>query len=395
MARDLRLFYLFRLLSTSYLFVPVLLRFADSRGMTDSQVWILSALYSVILIITEVPTGVLSDRLGRRWAMMAGAVTMVAASLTFYFAHSFALFAVANGLSAVSLSLCSGTDSAYLFDLLHDNGLGHEYPAREGTASVWHLCGNTMAFAAGGFLGAYDLSLPYLATAGVASVAFVVALSMREGRAAPRTSGMSPSECLAHMRQSFRVVAKRRTLAWTIGFSAVVFTLLQSTEIGYQSYFKASQLSVAVVGLVFAAGYFVAAFVALHADTLRRRFAEPVLLWGLLGTLVITFLILGRIGGTVAFTMLGVQAFARGLYSPLLKPMLNREIQDSAVRATVLSVESMMRRAVYSLFALGIGWLVRHYSPVAGFTLCGVFGAVGLGVLWLTRSPARATLAGG
>jgi hypothetical protein len=32
---------------------------------------------------------------------------------------------------------------------------------------------------------------------------------------------------------------------------------------------------------------------------------------------------------------------------------------------------------------------------VAGFTLCGVFGAVGLGVLWLTRSPARATLAGG
>ncbi len=393
MARDLRLFYLFRLLSTSYLFLPISVLYAGSRGLGMDEVWILSSLYSLVVIFTEVPTGVLSDRLGRRWAMMAGALTMIAACTTFYFAHSFALFAVGTVLGALSMTLCSGTDSAYLFDLLQDNGLGHEYPAREGTASVWHLCGNTLAFAAGGFLGAYDLALPYLATAGVASIAFFVALSMREGRATPKSMAITPAECVAHMRDSFRMVRRRPSLAWTIGFSAVVFTLLLSTETMYQPYLKASGFGIAETGLVFAAGYFVAALVAHNANALRRRFAEPVLLWGLLGTLVVTFLVLGQIAGMIALVVLAIQAVARGLYSPLLKPMLNRDIDDSALRATVLSVESMVRRTVYSVFAAVIGWLMTHYSPAAGFTLCGAFGVLGLALLWLTRSPARAATA--
>jgi hypothetical protein len=69
-----------------------------------------------------------------------------------------------------------------------------------------------------------------------------------------------------------------------------------------------------------------------------------------------------------------VQAFANGLYSPLVKPLLNREIHDSRLRATVLSVESIVRRT-----ATGI------LSPLAGFfgeksalTVCGVIGIGGL-----------------
>jgi MFS family permease len=386
MARDLRLFYLFRLLSTSYLFIPVSVRYAETRGITSFQIWFLSALFSIVIILTEVPTGVLSDRIGRRWSMMAGALAMVAASLIYTFAHSFASFTCATTLGALSMTLCSGTDSAYLFDLLHDNGLGHEYPAREGTASMWHLVGNTFAFAAGGFLGAYNLRLPYLATAAVASVAFFVALSMREGRAMPRSMAITPAECVAHMRDSFRMVFRRRTLAWSIGVSAVVFTLLQSTELAYQPYLKASGFGIAATGLVFAAAYFVAAVVAHNADALRRRFAEPILLWGLLGTLVITFLILGQISGTMALGVLAVQAVARGLYSPLLKPMLNRDIHDSNLRATVLSVESMVRRTVYCLFALGIGWITTYSLSPTEFTVCAVFGGVGLGMLVLTRA---------
>src|SRR5262249_7989279 len=137
MARDLRLFYLFRLLSTSYLYVPVSVAFALSRGLGLFEVMLLSTVYCAAVILTEVPTGALADRLGRRATMMAGAVAMVAACLTYTFANGFAAFAVATGLAALSMTLCSGADSAYLFDLLNDHGRGDEYPRREGTASAW------------------------------------------------------------------------------------------------------------------------------------------------------------------------------------------------------------------------------------------------------------------
>src|SRR5690348_2109508 len=122
MARDLRIFYLFRLLSTSYLFVPVMVHYALSRGLSTSQVFLLAPIYCFAVIFSEVPTGALADRIGRRYAMMMGAVIMVAACLTSYVAHDFWTFAIAEILGALSMTLCSGADSAYLFDLLNDNG---------------------------------------------------------------------------------------------------------------------------------------------------------------------------------------------------------------------------------------------------------------------------------
>jgi MFS family permease len=383
MARDLRLFYLFRLLSTSYLFVPVSYAFALSRGLDAFQFGLTLSIYSLVVIVTEVPTGAFADRLGRRYAMMAGALAMVAACITFFFAHGFAVFAVGQGLAALSMTLCSGTDSAYLFDLLHDHGRGDEYPRMESTASAWHQAGQTLAFAAGGLLGATSLALPYLITAGVATGAFVVAARMREDRpliAPPRRTG----EWVEHMRSSIRVVSSRRQLAWAIAYSAVVFLLLRSTEYVYQPYLKASGFSIAETGLVFAAVFAVAAGVAHRADALRRRFAEPTLLWGLLGSLVVTFLLLGSISGPLSLIVLAVQAGANGLYSPLVKPLINREIPDSRRRATVLSVESMVRRAAVGLFAPLVGWLMEAYRPSAGLTLCGIIGLAGLLALTLS-----------
>src|SRR5258705_12672154 len=101
MARHLRLFYVFRLLSTSYLFVPVYVAFALSRGMSLVEVMLLKSLYGAVIICTEVPTGAFADRVGRRMAMMLGALAMVAACLLYQVAHGFTLFAVAEGFAGL------------------------------------------------------------------------------------------------------------------------------------------------------------------------------------------------------------------------------------------------------------------------------------------------------
>ena len=81
MARDLRLFYLFRLLATSYLWVPISVLFMQSRGLTFGQIMTLGGVYSAVVILVEIPTGAFADRIGRRQSMMLGALMMVAACL--------------------------------------------------------------------------------------------------------------------------------------------------------------------------------------------------------------------------------------------------------------------------------------------------------------------------
>jgi MFS family permease len=391
MARDLRLFYFFRLLSTSYLFVPVSVAFALSRGLSLVEVMLLNTVYCSVVILTEVPTGAIADRVGRRATMMAGALAMIAACATYALAHGFWSFAVAEGLAALSMTLCSGADSAYLFDLLNDHGRGAEYPRLEGTSSAWHQAGQALAFAAGGLLGASDLALPYLVTAGVASLAFFVALGMREGRLAPAQHPhvLHPRQYVAHMRDAFRLVGRRGPLLWVIAYSAVVFVLLRATVYAYQPYLKESGFDIAQTGLIYAAVYLVAAAVAHNYDGLRRWLAEPTLVWTLLGTLAVTFLLLGSIRGPWALAIMGVQAAANGLYSPLVKHLLQREIERSHQRATVLSVESMARRLAFGLFSPAVGGLMGANGPAAGLILCGVVGLVGMLAL-AASAPRRA-----
>ncbi|MBI4508201.1 MAG: MFS transporter [Deltaproteobacteria bacterium] len=388
MARDLRLFYLFRLLSTSYLFVPIELAYATSRGLSFTQAMFLSTIYSLVVILTELPTGVLADRIGRRAAMMAGALAMVAACAVFTVAKGFPTFAVGSALSALSMTLCSGADSAYLFDLLNDNGQGHEYPRREGTASAWHQAGQALAFAAGGLLAARDLALPYIVTGGVATLAFLVAVFMREGRASGTRPNVSVREYVHLMREALTTVGTRDRLIWAIAYSAVVFALLRATIYILQPYLASAGFGMAQAGFIFAAMYLAATAVSHRADALRRRFAEPTLLWLLLGTLVVTFLLLGGSVGPWSLAVLVVQAGANGLYSPLVKPLLNREIDDSGRRATVLSVESMVRRAALGIFSPLVGTLMERYGASAGLLSCGLVGAIGLAILVVTfRAP--------
>jgi len=136
----------------------------------------------------------------------------------------------------------------------------------------------------------------------------------------------------------------------------VVFVLLRATIYVYQPYLHARGVSLVTIGWVFAAMYVVASAVAHRTHLLRRRFGDDRMLWALLGGLATSFVLLAGVGnGAWMLGLLIVQAVANGIYSPLTKPLLNFEITDSAHRAAVLSVESMMRRAAMGVFAPLVG----------------------------------------
>ncbi len=394
MARDLRIFYVFRLLATSYLWQPFFVFFMQSRGLSWAEIASLGGAYSGVLILAEVPTGAFADRIGRRASMMVGTLAMVVSSIVSYEAHSVAMFGVAECLAAISMSLCSGADSAYLYDFLDGRGAAHQYAHRESVASAWHLVGVAAAGAAGGLLAEIDLALPYLATGGVALCALLVAALLEDDgpRLAPGTPQPLATELRAwasHMLDALRDVARSARLAWLIGYSAVVFVLLTATKYLYQPYLEEHHFSLREIGLIFAGVHLVGAVVAYQSHALRRRLGDDALLWILLGTLAGSFILLTAVSGSWAVSMIGVQAFATGLYSPLVKPLLNREITDSSRRATVLSVESIARRAAMTIF-MPIAGLTGATSAM---TLCGALGLGGLVILALLAA-ARPALGG-
>lgn len=387
--RSLRLFYVFRLLATSYLYVPIFMLFQAARGLSFFERLALGGIFSAVVILVEVPTGVFADRLGRRRSMLLGALAMVASCLIAARAHSFGAFAAAEALAALSIALCSGADSAYLFDFLREHDRVHEYGRRESAASAWHLMGSAIAFAGGGLLAQIDLALPYLVTAAVAAIAAIVACLLHDDR--PAAKGRVPAGVVLRswtqeIAGALGEVGKNPRLLWIVGYSAVVFVLLRATVYLYQPYLEERGLGPDAIGLLFAGVYVVASLVAFRTYQLRRRFGDELLLWGVLAVLAVSFVGLAGAGaGPWMLALLVVQAIANGIYSPLTKPLLNAEIADSRRRAAVLSVDSMARRVAMGVFAP----LVGLYGQANVMLLCGGVGIAGLLVLALARLRLR------
>src|SRR5262249_7549327 len=104
MKRDLRLFYGYRLLSAAYLFVPAQVKFFQQHNLSWTEIFVLNSVFNAVLVLFEVPTGALADRMGRRFAMVLGSLSMSLAFLVYYFGTSFAWFVVAEGVFALGMT---------------------------------------------------------------------------------------------------------------------------------------------------------------------------------------------------------------------------------------------------------------------------------------------------
>jgi predicted MFS family arabinose efflux permease len=160
---------------------------------------------------------------------------------------------------------------------------------------------------------------------------------------------------LVQMAHSTRTVLSVRPLLFAVLFSAGVFTLVRMQTYLYQPYLTAAGFDLAAVGGIMAALSLAGAAGAHRIDDLRRLLGERALVLGLPALFTVTYFALGAAVSTWAVLLLALQGVLAGVYSPLTKELLNREILDSSERATVLSVESMSRRLVFGLF-----------SPLAG-----------------------------
>jgi MFS family permease len=77
--RDLLLYYWYEATSATTLYRPVMFLYFRALGFSWTQVAILEAVGSLVTVATEVPTGYVGDRVGRRTSPFAGTALIAVA----------------------------------------------------------------------------------------------------------------------------------------------------------------------------------------------------------------------------------------------------------------------------------------------------------------------------
>ncbi|MGW0519737.1 MFS transporter [Crossiella sp. NPDC003009] len=376
--RVIRLSIGFQFFFTLLLWTPIFYEYQRRFGLSAAEILGIQSIYYVAFCLLAVPTGMISDRLGYRNSMLAGSAILVASNLLVVAAPSYWGFLAHFLLIAVARSLTIVATSAYLYTFLQRTGDSAAYKQSEGSARFYSLIGRIAAWPAVGLLMAWHLPSPYWITAISAAVAVLIAY--RLPALPPSTVDAEPvaHSPLATMRKALSVLREAPVLQLLIVQGVAIFTLVRICQVNlFQPILLDKQLPVISHGAVLAAMTAFEALGSLRPGVLRRFLSDTkaVFLITIVMALTLAATVFAGIPGTIA--LLCVFALAGGFAFPIQRQLINDAIPETPYRATLLSIESIIDRAVCAVVALVLGSFLNR-GALGEFLLYSAAGSLAL-----------------
>ena len=337
----------------------------ETRGLTIGQVLLFDAVFFGSSLLSEVPTGVVADRYGRKTSMVSGSLVISVGFLVFALAGTLPILLSAYVLFGVGSALMSGADDAYLFDALRAVGRVREFPAVAGRLNglmTLTIAGFTII---GGLMATVTpLSWPIVASGVLSLTAASLAWRLEEPPREPGSAadsffatGLSASRRVLAV-PSLRWAATLGALPWVAGF--VAFTVWQPVLIGYE-------VPVAAFGWIAAGMMLVASTGGWSADWFSRRLGMSGVL--LLLPVIGAIGLLGGSGGTRwVVPLFGLAPFAQNALHPVTTVYISRRVPDSE-RATALSFQQFGGQFATIFVMLTLSFLVSRIA--LGYALGG------------------------
>ena len=339
------------------LWIPVFYEFQRSIGLSDSAIFGIQSIYYIAFCLLEIPTGFIADRFGYRSSIMFGALVLTVANVLPPMAPTFAGFLVHFVLIALARSLISGATSAYLYEYLKAHGEEARYKKIEGDARFYSLAGRVVAWSAVGWLMAWSSTSPYWISAANAAVAFVLAVTLPVVQ--PAVSQGETVDGAKLPLVAIRTLARSPLLLLIMLQGVGIFVMVRILQVNlYQPVVAVKGFDITAFGWIMAVMTIFEAVGAKLAHRLKGRFAEHTTVTVMTLVLSASLVIIAAGGQVLLVVGFCLFSFASGVAFPVQKQMLNDAIVTARLRATFLSLESIMDRAVCALAVLPLGGLV-------------------------------------
>lgn len=178
--KQLRRFYSFGFFSCLRLPDAVWVVLLVARGFSLWQIGVAEAVYHVVSILCEIPSGVVADLVGRRRSLAAAGVCGLLSALLMAFSTQFLGVCISMAFSALSCSFISGSDEALLYDSLLEAGKEKEYITVNARYSKIQSLGSVLSNAGSLLTGVFSHICFYLTDAMVCIIRVINALSLKE-----------------------------------------------------------------------------------------------------------------------------------------------------------------------------------------------------------------------
>lgn len=365
--------------------VPGITALWEDRGLSKGDFYLLEILFALALLVLEVATGRLADRVGKVFTMKCGFIALFIGALVYATATSFSEFLIGEVIGALGIALISGTDEALLFQR---NKALH----REDAHQKWWTFSIALSFGAmalfaiiGAQLSAVSLSAPFLFCAGFQVLGLLLCFIMIEP---PLLEEPQAAESEGTLREAVSAILLSSShIRWMAIAPGFLIGLNQTFLWMYPEYLAECNIERAETGYVFALFNLVAGATAMSMREMNDPKRAAQILFILIFALAGSTLGLATTVGGLAWLLILPQQIVRSMSGALFSHSINAAVPDK-VRATALSVRNALRVLLY--VAVMVPWWlgVDHLGRNAMFGVNLLMLTVGGMILWATSPRA-------
>ncbi len=386
-------------------FAPFFLIFLKSRNINFLDIGILYAIRETTIYLTEIPSGIFADALGRKKTMVASFGFYIISFLLFYFFSGFWLFALAMLLFAFGDSFRTGTHKAMIFEYLKIKGWEKykvEYYGRTRSCSqfgsaISSLLALFVIFFANDYNAVFLFStIPYLLD-GLLILSYPKEL---EGKM--KTDSNTTKQNFRIIFQSLiRIIRQKEKIRILLnvssysGFFKVSKDYLQiiiqffalSVPVGLA--ISGKQKTALFVGLIFFVLYLLTSLASRHSSKIKNIFGTSE---KTLNLLLLSGIFLGIVSGILfhfGFYLLSLLSFMliyinENFRKPVGVSFISENF-DSDTLATTLSVESLTNTLIGSLMALLVGALADYLDIGLSLIIVSCIFLILSKIIWIRR----------
>jgi MFS family permease len=363
-----------------------------AHGYSPLALGLLEMLFHAAKFVTEVPTGIFADMLGRRKSLIVYCALGALETLLFL-TPTPPLMILSFALSGTAWAFRGGASEAILWNIA-----GHAEPANQSKrysrlVSRMYLVGmigEIIGSTTGGYLGNLLMVLPFLLSSLFSLLSIIPLFFLPE----QKVSVSERTSALRHLGRSIQVVWRSPALVGLLLISGLTDSCWQTIYFFYQLYLHGLGFSLSAIGLIVAlstaTNFLFTAATPYLMRWLSERWLVPVFVaCEILGLALMSL-------SQAWLSLLGYLVFFQAsvaVLSPAISTYINQRSPE-AQRATVLSLQTgLFSAAMIVLFPLfGLGVTNVPYSTAYLWTLLALAaGVLAILILVITLRKIRQT----
>lgn len=355
MHRNIRLMQWFNFLSDFRLYAPITIIYFEQVAGSFASALLIFSIFSISASVLEIPTGIYSDRIGRRKTMILGAMASVVSITLYAIGTSFWILALGAIFAGLQGALYSGNNDALLYDTLGETKEQKkfgEYMSK--TSSMIPLALGISALI-GGFIAGFSFRYVLWLSVIPQLIALLISIFMSEPKVHfEKISG----NIFVNLNEAFKQFKNNYKLRH-LSLSSILHYGL--SEVGHQFMpaFVSTVWPVWSLGISRAMSNLFSFVGSRSAGSFLKRFPPfKILIINALLSIALT-LIAVTIPGIWSPILIGLTSIPFGIAGVALSTLLHGEFNDKQ-RATMGSINSLFGNLFFALFAYLFGLIADN-----------------------------------